>query len=418
VLAGAAALVQMSRRESLSLAALEAWAQAVPVIADGNCAVLAGHLERGVGGRSVSDFESFTAALDELWEHPERWQALGRQGQDYVQRNYGSGEVFAGSLEEALRSLTEPLAECMRRRGKQRAAKHCRPLWRERFARLVEEWLHAPVRAFHEEVEVQPRGRGRTVSAGLETLLLPVRVVNRGSHAVMSDGPTRVVVRCRVVEEAGATCVTPCETPLPGLLMPGRALAIAVRVPVPSTPGSYQIVLRAERAEAGSMEVPLQTVEARVSLVVEAVGCSGPPRSCSPLLEAVQAALAPAERLQRLPDDYVDVTEGWLAGLKRRVKRKLLNNFKRAYVDVALRQQSAFNQHVLAALHELSEWCATLDHALHDPGVLAPRSRDRSDARLEAVNERLAESQRRCAALEERLARLETRLLQEVEVSS
>src|SRR5262249_31352808 len=81
-------------------------------------------------------------------------------------------------------------------------------------------------------------------------------------------------------------------------------------------------------------------------------------------LDTVQAALVEASRLQTLPDDYTDVTEGLFAALKRRVKRKLLGNFKNAYVDVVSRQQSAFNRRLLDAVGELAECCATLDHAV------------------------------------------------------
>jgi hypothetical protein len=81
-------------------------------------------------------------------------------------------------------------------------------------------------------------------------------------------------------------------------------------------------------------------------------------------LEAVGAELADVDRLQELPSDYLDVTEGFLAGWKRRFKGKLLNNFKKAYVDVLSRQQSACNRHMLRAVQELVEYCATLEHAL------------------------------------------------------
>src|SRR5262249_59063873 len=76
---------------------------------------------------------------------------------------------------------------------------------------------------------------------------------------------------------------------------------------------------------------------------------------CPPLLEAVQAALAEADRLRRLPTDYADVTEGAFAAWKRRLKRKLLNNFKLAYVDVLSRQQSASHHPGLAAPRELAQ---------------------------------------------------------------
>ncbi|MCI0376571.1 MAG: glycosyltransferase, partial [Gemmataceae bacterium] len=53
VLANAAALVQLSRNESLSLVVLEAWREGTPVIVDGRCAVLAGQIERSRGGRCI-----------------------------------------------------------------------------------------------------------------------------------------------------------------------------------------------------------------------------------------------------------------------------------------------------------------------------------------------------------------------------
>ena len=85
---------------------------------------------------------------------------------------------------------------------------------------------------------------------------------------------------------------------------------------------------------------------------------------CAPLLESVQSILAQAHRRQRLPDDYIDVSEGFLARCKRWLKQKLLNNFKRAYVDVLSRQQSGVNQQLVNAVQELAECCATLDHAV------------------------------------------------------
>ncbi len=47
-----------------------------------------------------------------------------------------------------------------------------------------------------------------------------------------------------------------------------------------------------------------------------------------------------------------------------KIKRKLLGNFKQAYVDVLSRQQSACNARLLEAVQELTECCATLDHAV------------------------------------------------------
>ncbi len=365
VLAGAAALVQPSRHESLSLVALEAWAQGTPVLAGRHCAVLAGHLARGGGGRAIDGYEEFEQALDDLWARPEAWREMGRRGGEYVRAEYGSPAALTERLLGAVADLRVPVAERMRRRGLERAASFGRPAWRAQFAQVVEGLLDVGPRPYREQVEVAPRGGARAVSAGTGAVLVPVRVVNRGTHALVAEGPARTVLCCRVVDEEGRPAACGAEpTPLPGLLQPGRALAAAVPVPVPLEPGTYRIAFWAERAdrEAGDATPP---AEHALCLVVtgaetpaEGAGC------CAPALEATQAALVEADRLRQLPDDYTDVTEGLLASLKRRIKRKLLGNFKHAYVDVLSRQQSAFNRRLLDAVGELAECCATLDHAV------------------------------------------------------
>ena len=157
----------------------------------------------------------------------------------------------------------------------------------------------------------------------------------------------------------------------------------------------------------------------------------------------MHASLAEAAGRQELPDDYTDVTEGFLSSLKRRLKRKLLGNFKHAYVDVLSRQQSAFNQHILAAVHELAECCARLDHAAQlweaPPANASPATRtdagrgaflvawieqlvaagkaDELAAVFQSLQELAAGQTERLAALEERLLRLETQALEEDNIS-
>jgi glycosyltransferase involved in cell wall biosynthesis len=406
VLAGAAALLQPSRRESLSLVALEAWAQSVPLLADAGCAVLAGQLQRCGGGRAVAGYDGFAEALDDLWENPQGWRDLGRQSRQYVIDQYSSRDAFTERLTAAIRDLSSPLAERMRRRGLQRAVQHSRAAWRERFATLVENWLDEPARPWVERVELQPRGTERVAPAGAGTLLVPVRVVNRGSHVLVPDGPTRVVVSCRVLDATGQSLAR--DTPLSGLLMPGRALTVAVVAPAPAAPGNYRLRMRAERptARTGTGLPEEDSLPARFGAILSeevevrlTVGApqSGGTSGTSALLQEARTALTAAETLQRLPDDYLDVTQGWFARWKHQVKHKLLNNFKRAYVDVLSRQQSAFNRQVLTALHELAESCAALDPAPSHAALLA----------------QLSETQRRCAALEERLAQLEAQKSEE-----
>jgi glycosyltransferase involved in cell wall biosynthesis len=384
LLAGASALLLPSRHESLSLAALEAWAQGTPVVANAHCAVLVAQLGRSGGGRAVDGYQEFECALDDLWEAPQAWHELGERGRAYVEAEYGSRAAFVERLLEAIAGLDVPIRERMRARGLERASGFGRPAWREQFARVVEQVLDAGPRPYREEVEVRPRGSERRVSTGARAALVPVRVVNRGTHPLVAEGPARTVLRCRVVNELGRTLAEPAEgTSLPGLLRPGRALSAAVPVPVPAAAGEYRVAFWAERADCG-----LRIADCGLETEASGGGPSFNPQSanhnpqsgnwlrlvvaqesaadccCGPALEAAQAALVEAERFRQLPDDYTDVTEGVFASLKRRIKRKLLGNFKHAYVDVLSRQQSACNARLLSAVRELAECCATLDHAV------------------------------------------------------
>jgi glycosyltransferase involved in cell wall biosynthesis len=401
VLAGAAALVLLSEYESLSLAVLEAWSQAVPVLVQRQCPVLVGHLARGGGGRAVTGPEELTAALDDLWRNPHAWQALGRRGREYVRRRYGSRSAFAQRLTVAVQALRQPLADCMRRRGFERAAGFHRPHWRQQFAEVVERLLDAPARERREHVEVTSRSAERTAAAATKSTLIPVRVTNRGTQAAVAEGPARLVIRGTVSDGAGRACGEVADTPLPALLVPGQSLAAAVAVPVPDAAGVYRVALHAER-EAGRSTFRTEAAGGSMNLIVEPAGTAAARGSCSPLLDLARAALAEAERFRRLPVDYHDVTEGRFARWKRWVKRKLLGNFKHAYVDVLSRQQSAFNQQVLSALAELAECCATLDHA---------RAVAHSEEETAAIlRHALVESHRRCRELEARVERLEALL--------
>jgi glycosyltransferase involved in cell wall biosynthesis len=410
LLAGAAALVQLSRNESLSYVTLEAWAQGTPVIADERCAAIAGHLRRCGGGRAVASFEDFAHTLDDLWEHPEAWQRLGHKGLAYVRQRYASREEFGKQLEGAIRGLRVPLAARLRARGLERAAAGGRSDWRQRFAGLVEGLLDAGPRPCREQVEVKIRAAQREAAAGSGTVPVPVRVVNRGSHALLAEGPGRAVLRCRVMDGAGNLVGSSFETSLPGLLMPGRALAAAVPVPVPAEPGTYRVGIRVGAVAAWPEDDRTPEQESWLHLTVHPEQ-GGPASSCcAPLLDAARAALGEAEHCRRLPVDYTDVTEGFLASWKRRLKRKLLGNFKHAYVDVLSRQQSQFNQNVLASLHELAECCATLDHAASAVPSAVPAAAEPLADLCRELGEQLAECRQRCATLEERLARLEARV--------
>jgi O-antigen biosynthesis protein len=370
VLAGAAALLQLSNYESLSLVTLEAWSEGTPVVANRECAVLAGLLGRAGGGRAVASFDDFAAALDDLWQRPEAWQGMGRLGQAHVRSHYGSAAEFTQTLEQTIADLATPLAQRMRRQGLARAARHDRKLWRERFGRLVEELIDGPPLAYRQQVVVVPRVASRSASVGQQAVLIPVRVANRGTHAVVADGPARGQLRCEVVDDSGQRSgALQLETSLPAVVVPGEEVAAVMRVPVPVTPGKYRALLSAVFGHPGADD-HRSDPQSFFELLVHSTDGGAPataleePGCCGVSLQTVRAALADAEARQQLPDNYADITQGLLASWKKWIKAKLLGNFKHAYVDVLSRQQSAFNRQIVLAMQELSDCYAMLDHAL------------------------------------------------------
>jgi glycosyltransferase involved in cell wall biosynthesis len=363
VLAGAAALVHFSRNESLSLVALEAWAQGTPVLADANGEVLSGHIRRSGGGRIVHTYELFAAALDDLWERPEEWVAMGGKGREYVGSRYDSCENLAAGLETAIRDVRTPLRERLRSQGLTRAREFSRARWREEFGRFVEEVVHHPPRPFREAIAIQLRSAIRTAAVGDNVILVPARITNRGTHALLADGLSRVMLRSRRVK-AGEQGEIVIDTPLPSLLMPGQSISMGIPVKVPSQPGTYQVVISAFGMTGQTQSARLGAESASMHLHVKDSRPGDAENYCSDLLATMEKAVAEAHALQRLPDNYIDVTQGRFAAWKAWIKRKLLGNFKRAYVDVLSRQQSGFNQRMLTAVQELTECCAMLSEQL------------------------------------------------------
>jgi O-antigen biosynthesis protein len=411
VLAGAAALVQLSLNESLSLTALESWVQGVPVLADHRCSVLAGHIGRSGGGVLVDSYESFAAALDDLRANAQEWRDRGQRGREYVRDHYGSREEYAHRLVQFIRELGQPLPVRLRRRGLERAALCDRSRWRTQFATLIEGLLDQPPRVYNEDIEVEPRSSTRRARVGDDAVLISVRVRNTGTHAVTGEGPAQVRLRARVIVGRPGTIEGPA-VPLPALLVPGKTISAAVPLPVPPRTGTYAVCFQIEGAPNAGGRFP--TAHGRVSATgkmelvvmekeleqIEGAGFG---------IESLQTALVKLQRLQRLPDEYTDATTGRFASLKRWIKRKLLGNFQRAYVDVLSRQQSAFNQEVLAALSELADCCATFESIGASSEKRCAESTRAADSPefVRDLLEELTETRRWCAILEERIERLE-----------
>src|SRR5207245_5262475 len=122
-------------------------------------------------------------------------------------------------------------------RGLEGAAAYGRPIWRGRFGAIVEEILDAPPRAYREQVEVVPRSDVRKAKVGQEAVLVPVRVVNRGTHALVAEGPGRKTLHSWITDETGEPCRSEvgensarAATALPHLVKTGRAVPAVVLV--------------------------------------------------------------------------------------------------------------------------------------------------------------------------------------------
>ncbi len=362
VLAGAKALVQLSTHESLSLVVLEAWAERTPVIVQRACAVLAGQVERSGAGVAVGDYTSLANALDGLLNDQAAWRERGAKGRAFVDAHYVVVKDYVDRLISAIDQLRVPIGQQMRERGLRRAQEFARPRWQQRFTDVVERVLTQPARALVERLKIEPLRADCRAAAGTRTLLLPVRLVNAGSHAAAPDGPGRTMV-CFEIREAinDAVAVSRTELRLPALLVPGQAQVAALPIPLPAEIGAYRLFLWTERC--GALR-PITAAKVGLPMNIEAEQAGRSASCLATFLDTVQETLPQTLHLQQLPADYVDVTEGRLAPVKRLLKRKLLNNFKHAYVDVLSRQQSQVNGLVVLMIQQLAECCAMLDHAV------------------------------------------------------
>ena len=143
---------------------------------------------------------------------------------------------------------------------------------------------------------------------------------------------------------------------------------------MPAAPGEYDIRICCPDNAASAADAAAVRVRVRANADTPAGGAA-------PFLDAIHHALPHAHALRQLPSDYVDVTEGALAPVKRLVKRKLLHNFKYAYVDVLSRQQSRLNETLVQMIQQLAECCTLLDHTVSG----MHRRLDELDQRIEKL---------------------------------
>jgi len=105
LLAHARLLVVPSPYESLGIALLEAWNHGIPALVNARCQVLKEQVRRANGGLHYRSFSEFCEALDYLARHPDERRALGRQGLDFVEREY-RWETVLPRVEALLKTLS------------------------------------------------------------------------------------------------------------------------------------------------------------------------------------------------------------------------------------------------------------------------------------------------------------------------
>jgi hypothetical protein len=301
----------------------------------------------------------------------------------------------------------------MRQRGLRRAQTSGLAAWREQFTNILTPLLGRRRDPSVASVEVTPQVKRKLVAVHGGTLLIPVRITNTGNLPAPASGPAQVAVCYQLYDATGKPLGTQVAAGvLPALLPPRRSLIAAVPVTVPATPGLYQVVFMGRSPvqqgapqpcpnSAGGESPPPNVLE----LVVAVDAPAREPSIGEPFVTDAQRILAEAHAMKALPLDYADVTQGFMARWKRLLKQKLLNNFRRAYVDVLSRQQSAFNERILTAVAQVTDCCAALDHGLVQ--TRAPREAAQLTARLRKARRRERRLLQRVAALEKRLIHME-----------
>jgi glycosyltransferase involved in cell wall biosynthesis len=327
----------------------------------------------------------------------DRFHDMGCRGQEFVRERFGSRQVFAKGLTSVMMGLGLPLAELMRERGRTLTEGRTTEKWQEAFAERIESVLHVEPGEFRAGAAVVPR-KGESLRVHCDTRRVGIRISNVGTIPLWSDGEHATRLRCRVVQADGEFD-REATTKLPRPLNPGESTILAIRVPLMGEAGQYRscFSLVNDTTEIAAGEVPMQVMNQEPTDVRPADDMN---------LGELAERLAAAEPLAELPANYIDVSEGLFASLKQSIKQKLLHQFQTSYVDVLSRQQTAFNQAMLAAIQELTECAAMLGSAPASPA-------DDLSTELLRTTKRLKEQVRRMASridsLEKRLDSLETR---------
>ncbi|MBW1690545.1 MAG: glycosyltransferase family 4 protein [Deltaproteobacteria bacterium] len=100
LMAGASMFIMPSPYESFSVVTLEAMAQRTPVLVNGACEVLVDHVMQSGGGMIYRDYESFSAALNELMSNQSWLSEMSSRAREYVVSRYGYHSIRKNLIEE------------------------------------------------------------------------------------------------------------------------------------------------------------------------------------------------------------------------------------------------------------------------------------------------------------------------------
>jgi glycosyltransferase involved in cell wall biosynthesis len=294
---------------------------------------------------------------------------------------------LAGQLRRLLFDL--PVQKPIQReRGIAEASRFARPRWREQFGRLVETILDMPARPVVERLQIDAANETQPVSAKQRQALVALRVSNGGSHPVeLSEiHATCLQTRAETGRSRRSAVRVGVASNTDGLVMPGSSAIMPILVGVPGEPGTYALTIQINKE---SRAEGCQTVaECRIELSVS----ENPNSLQSPLVELAE--------LCRLPEGYEYEANGRLGRIKAWLKEKLLGGFRRRYVDLMSRQQSAANGLILMAIAELN---ASVEGLRRTDQI----DKDELKSCLEILH-RVRQLERRVAELEETNARVMT----------
>ncbi|MBL8823440.1 MAG: glycosyltransferase family 4 protein [Planctomycetia bacterium] len=397
VIAGALALVNLSRQESLSIVALEAWALGVPVIVHEQCSVLKEQVKRSQAGRVVGSVQALKDVITTWMKNPDERVDTGSHGRTWVMQEYASAERYAGKLDQLVRSLSDPISKVAKEQGIRRANGFDPALWEERLSLILDAvWSEEP-RKQHARVEIELLQHELVLTPTAKSIATTVRARNLGNILLPSHGPARCSWQVQWLNAKHA-CVGQIQViPLAAALMPGQEqmCVLSIDVPADSQITGMQLQLRQK-------EMVLNTATARIMEKNNSqsdIQHDRPIAAIEPLLRQLRSLLSEAKQVETLPETYQDVTEGLLATLKKQVKHKLLNNFRKAYVDVAFRQQSDLNEKLIVCMSLLLEALSTQDSTAQAA---------EQDRRVRRLEKQMRKDRRQIRLLERQLQRWQT----------